>query len=109
MPAAAVIPAPKAYINVVAVKKLVVGFLLRAVGPHFVRVSDSVSASSWGPFLCFVAWAVIKTFTLRKLECSRQASALNMLAWNNNIGSWFYLLVSRAKVMINRDNWGHLY
>ncbi len=31
MPAAAVIPAPIAYINVVAVKKLVVGFL---VGPR---------------------------------------------------------------------------
>ena len=37
MPAAAVIPAPIAYIKVVAVKKLVVGFLLRAAGPHFVR------------------------------------------------------------------------
>ena len=32
-----------------------------------------------------------------------------MLAWNNNIGSWFYLWVSRAKVMINRDSWGHSY
>ena len=30
MPAAAVIPAPVAYINVVAVKKLVVGFLARS-------------------------------------------------------------------------------
>ena len=33
MPAAAVIPAPIAYIKVVAVKKLVVGFLLGATGP----------------------------------------------------------------------------
>ena len=33
MPAAAVIPAPIAYIKVVAVKKLVVGFLLRTVCP----------------------------------------------------------------------------
>ena len=33
MPAAAVIPAPVAYIKVVAVKKLVVGFLLVALGP----------------------------------------------------------------------------
>ena len=32
MPAAAVIPAPIAYINVVAVKKLVVGFLVGALG-----------------------------------------------------------------------------
>ena len=33
MPAAAVIPAPIAYIKVVAVKKLVVGFLGPAFGP----------------------------------------------------------------------------
>ena len=33
MPAAAVIPAPIAYIKVVAVKKLVVGFWVGAVGP----------------------------------------------------------------------------
>ena len=37
MPAAAVIPAPIAYIKVVAVKKLVVGFLLRKSGLHFVH------------------------------------------------------------------------
>ena len=35
MPAAAVIPAPIAYIKVVAVKKLVVGFLSRTSGPLF--------------------------------------------------------------------------
>ncbi len=34
MPAAAVIPAPVAYINVVAVKKLVVGFLVRLTRPR---------------------------------------------------------------------------
>ena len=33
VPAAAVIPAPIAYIKVVAVKKLVVGFLSEATGP----------------------------------------------------------------------------
>ena len=46
MPAAAVIPAPIAYIKVVAVKKLVVGYLLGTTGPHYVRVSGSVLASS---------------------------------------------------------------
>ncbi len=35
MPAAAVIPAPIAYIKVVAVKKLVVGFRDGRVGPPF--------------------------------------------------------------------------
>ena len=34
MPAAAVIPAPIAYIKVVAVKKLVVGFLAGSENPH---------------------------------------------------------------------------
>ena len=38
MPAAAVIPAPIAYIKVVAVKKLVVGFLLKTTGPPSVRL-----------------------------------------------------------------------
>ena len=40
MPAAAVIPAPIAYIKVVAVKKLVVGFVAGVSGPsHCVGVS----------------------------------------------------------------------
>ena len=48
MPAAAVIPAPLTYIKAVAVKKLVVGFLLRTGGPHFVRVSVLSLASFQG-------------------------------------------------------------
>ena len=48
MPAAAVIPAPIAYIKVVAVKKLVVGFLLKMGRPDRVRVCVTASASSWG-------------------------------------------------------------
>ena len=36
MPAAAVIPASVAYIKVVAVKKLVVAFLARGIGPTFI-------------------------------------------------------------------------
>ena len=43
MPAAAVIPAPRAYIKVVAVKKLVVGFLVERAWPAAVR---SVSAGA---------------------------------------------------------------
>ena len=46
MPAAAVIPAPIAYIKVVAVKKLVVGFLLRMTGPPCGCASGSALASS---------------------------------------------------------------
>ena len=70
MPAAAVIPAPIAYIKVVAVKKLVVGFLgacglgllPRKYGPIVPQ-----SELALGPaFSC-------GCFTLRKLECFRQA------------------------------------
>ena len=72
MPAAAVIPAPIAYIKVVAVKKLVVGFLGRcrrpacpcAVAPFHPSVSVS-----WHSF----AGGGLRYFTLRKLECFRQA------------------------------------
>ena len=48
VPAAAVIPAPIAYIKVVAVKKLVVGFLLWTTGPPCGLASGSAWASSWG-------------------------------------------------------------
>ena len=92
MPAAAVIPAPIAYIKVVAVKKLVVGFLLRTAGHDFVVVL----VWSWHPlgerYCASLRGVVFKTFTLRKLECSRQAIALNILAWNNDIGPWFYFV-----------------
>ena len=56
MPAAAVIPAPIAYIKVVAVKKLVVGFLLGTTGPPSGRVSGLARASSWGTLLHLTVW-----------------------------------------------------
>ena len=33
------------------------------------------------------------SFTVSKIECSKQAYALNILAWNNKIGLWSILLV----------------
>ena len=48
-------------------------------------------------------------FTVRKLECSKQAIAVNTLAWNNRIGLGPILLVCWGRVMIKRDSWGHLY
>ena len=68
MPAAAVIPAPIAYIKVVAVKKLVVGFLLRTGGPYFVGVSALVLASSWGTLLCLIAWCGIQDFYFEEIR-----------------------------------------
>ena len=76
MPAAAVIPAPIAYIKVVAVKKLVVEFQPWLGGPpmdgtalagvHLLvsRICSSLSCVSG-----------LGTFTLKKLECSKQAVA----------------------------------
>jgi hypothetical protein len=55
VPAPAVIPAPIAYIKVVAVKKLVVGFLGRGATQSLLVPSGTV--------------------TVRKLECFKQAFA----------------------------------
>ncbi len=72
MPAAAVIPAPIAYIKVVAVKKLVVGFLGGCLCPPLACAAASFHPSvniSWHSF----AGDGLRYFTLRKLECFRQA------------------------------------
>ncbi len=73
MPAAAVIPAPKAYIKVVAVKKLVVGSMTSEGGPPLVRTA---APSPICQFVC-VAFnrvaQVTDVFTLKKLECLKQA------------------------------------
>jgi hypothetical protein len=47
--------------------------------------------------------------TLKKLECSKQAYALNTLAWNNATGLWPISLVCGTGVMIKRDSRGHSY
>ena len=57
MPAAAVIPAPIAYIKVVAVKKLVVGYLYGRSGPLFEWVLHPFCASFWGRVLHFIVRA----------------------------------------------------
>ncbi len=76
MPAAAVTPAPIAYIKVVAVKKLVVGFLVVLAWPidlvSFVLVLvGHPSGERHCPLLGW--WWQSRSFTLKKLECSRQA------------------------------------
>ena len=68
MPAAAVIPALIAYINVVAVKKLVVGFLSKTSGPLYERVSGSALASSWGTLLCLIAWCEIHNIYFEEIR-----------------------------------------
>ncbi len=71
MPAAAVIPAPIAYIKVVAVKKLVVVFLVARLESRF--LSDGHPSAN---HFCTSLYGVgSRHFTLKKLECFRQVSA----------------------------------
>ena len=77
MPAAAVIPAPIAYINVVAVKKLVVGSRRSGDGSLFdatVPFGRVFGRRFRGPLNQVSRGAV--RFTLKKLECSAQAFTL---------------------------------
>ena len=67
MPAAAVIPAPIAYIKVVAVKKLVVEFLCLSVGSSSLRPCGRCILGGWR------ASAASPPFTVKKLECLKQA------------------------------------
>ncbi len=74
MPAAAVIPAPIAYIKVVAVKKLVVEPWVWLAGPPH-RVYLSGRAFLLENLMPFTGVLGTRTFTLKKLECSKQAFA----------------------------------
>ena len=75
MPAAAVIPAPIAYIKVVAVKKLVVEPWAWLAGPpHRVYWSGRAFPSGEPHALHWACWGT-RTFTVKKLECSKQAFA----------------------------------
>ena len=87
MPAAAVIPAPIAYIKVVAVKKLVVGFLLKTSGLLNEYASALVSASSRKTFLRLIAWSGSRDFYFEEIRVFTAGYRQNTLAWNNTIGS----------------------
>ena len=92
MPAAAVIPAPIAYIKVVAVKKLVVGFLGGCQCPLV-----ACAAAPFHPSVN-VSWYSVTGFGLRyfyleKIRVFQAGLRRNTLAWNNRIGLWSPLLV----------------
>ncbi len=81
MPAAAVIPAPIAYIKVVAVKKLVVGFVVyEGFRPSWVSVLPGVAILGWN--LCGIRLSCrgCPSFTVKKLECSKQAYAVEYVS-----------------------------
>ena len=93
MPAAAVIPAPIAYIKVVAVKKLVVEFWiwLLLVGRIGLYSSGRVFPSG-KPSCHLFGVAEIQDFYLEKIRVFKAGIRLNTLAWNNRIGLWFYFV-----------------
>ena len=77
MPAAAVIPAPIAYIKVVAVKKLVVEFLAKRKRSSLrgtVLTSLAIILSKHSATV-----SRLESVTLRKLECSKQAYCLEYI------------------------------
>jgi len=90
-PAAAVIPAPIAYIKVVAVKKLVVGCLASGGGPlhgentswRLLLEDDRCPSLDGG-------W--IRDLYFEKIRVFKAGICLDTLAWNNRIGLWFYFV-----------------
>ena len=82
MPAAAVIPAPIAYTNFVAVKKLVVGFLFFVVEKllHVVSLATGKNICRKPVEYCHGVRPLSDSFTLRKLECSKQAFRLEYVS-----------------------------
>ncbi len=96
MPAAAVIPAPIAYINVVAVKKLVVG----CVGwrrADRALVPAPASPFPWDQVLgsCLFSSPKPPAFYFEEIRVFKAGAVrLNTLAWNNEIGLLFYFVGS---------------
>ncbi len=95
VPAAAVIPAPIAYIKIVAKKarSWISGSAhLARLGLRGCVPVCAIHPSS-EQFCPSLGWSCLtRSFTLKKLECLKQACAMNTLAWNNNLGLWSYFV-----------------
>ena len=85
MPAAAVIPAPIAYIKVVAVKKLVVETWVWLAGPPH-RVYLSGRAFLLENLMPFTGRVGDQDFYFEKIRVFKAGLCSNTLAWNNRIG-----------------------
>ena len=97
MPAAAVIPAPIVYAKVVAVEKLVVGSRVPVGGPPQGVYCLPASYRWFSAGALNRVSAVTGKFTLKKLECSKQAVRLYIDAWNNRIGPRSYFVGFRER------------
>jgi hypothetical protein len=92
VPAAAVIPAPIAYIKVVAVKKLVVEFLAGPGGLPSRGALSGPATPSGKPWCSSLGAAGNQDFYFEKIRVFKAGLRLNTLAWNNRIGLWFYFV-----------------
>ncbi len=86
MPAAAVIPAPIAYIKVVAVKKPVAEIQAWLGGP--LNSEYCLDGSYLLVSRCALYWCASgnRDFYLEKIRVFKAGCCLNTLAWNNRIG-----------------------
>ena len=82
MPAAAVIPAPIAYTKVVAVKKLVVEFLIMKISPFFIECVLLFYIIILEKIIMDIHLSIIRfsSFTVSKIECSKQAYAVEYIS-----------------------------
>ena len=58
---------------------------------------------------CLLSAAGNQDFYFEKIRVFKAGLCSDTLAWNNKMGLQFFFVGSRAKVMINRDSWGHSY
>ena len=86
MPAAAVIPAPIAYIKVVAVKKLVVELRAWPGGPPNGAVLSGWVLPLGEPACPLLGASGNQDFYLEKIRVFKAGLCPNTLAWNNKIG-----------------------
>jgi hypothetical protein len=86
VPAAAVIPAPIAYIKVVAVKKLVVEIRVWPGGPPNRCVLSGRALPLGEPACPLLGASGNQDFYLEKIRVFKAGLRLNTLAWNNGIG-----------------------
>jgi hypothetical protein len=92
VPAAAVIPAPEAYIKVVAVKKLVVEFWAWLAGPPHRVLLVRPGLSSWGSACPLLGVLGNQDFYFEKIRVFKAGLCSNTLAWNNRIGRLSYFV-----------------
>jgi hypothetical protein len=92
VPAPAVIPAPIAYIKVVAVKKLVVE-IGRGWPVRLTACTGLGHAFLLGrPRALHCALGMIQDFYFEKIRVFKAGICSDTLAWNNRIGRWFYFV-----------------